>query len=184
MAGGLFQGLVKLLDAGSTYLQHQQFVDRLRNMQLEEAKGQLATYVRGMSDAGFNGLKLALALFAKNSKEPGTSKLLSGLLESLDAARQNPAQGVPSETTTPVPLTDTAPVQGFDDDLKLVAGWHELDQDGRVAALTTHLAELMPNAFSAFRAHVSQMVDNVGGADPQSTRTTRTRRGAALPRTA
>ena len=161
MAGGLFQGLSKLLDAGATYLQHQQFAERLRGMQLEEAKGQLATYIGGMSDAGFNGLKLALALLAKNTKEPGTSKLLNGLLESLDAARQNLAQGIPSETATPVPLVDTAPARSFDDDLALVAGWHELDQDGRIAALSTYLADLAPNVFNTFREHVSQMVANV-----------------------
>ena len=161
MAGGLFQGLSKLLDAGATYLQHQQFAERLRGMQLEEAKGQLATYIGGMSDAGFSGLKLALALLAKNTKEPGTSKLLNGLLESLDAARQNLAQGIPSETATPVPLVDTAPARSFDDDLALVAGWHELDQDGRIAALSAHLADLAPNVFNTFREHVSQMVANV-----------------------
>jgi hypothetical protein len=164
MAGGLFHGLSKLLDAGASYLQHQQFVERLRGMQLEDAKIQLATYVSGMSDVGYNGLKLALTLLARNSNEPGTSKLLNGLLDSLDAAREGSASKSTDETTLAARLVDTPPARSFDDDLTRVAGWYELDQDGRVAALSAHLAELKPHAFNIFRSNVSQMVNNVAAA--------------------
>jgi hypothetical protein len=164
MAGGLFQGLSKLLDAGASYLQHQQFVERLRGMQLEDAKTQLATYVSGMPDVGYNGLRLALTLLARNSNDPGTKKLLNGLLESLDAAREGAMPESTSETPPASRLVDSLPSRSFDDDLSLVAGWYDLDQDGRVAALSAHLAELKPEAFDTFRSNVSQMVNNVAAA--------------------
>lgn len=164
MAGGLFQGLSKLLDAGATALQHKQFVERLRGMKLEDAKAQLTAYVRGMPDAGFNGLKLALALLARNTKDLGTSTLLKGLLESLDAARGAQTSAASAATATAVQhLVNSRPAQSFEDDLAMVGGtWHELDHDGRIAALTAHLATLTPDTFRTFRAHLSRMVDNVG----------------------
>jgi hypothetical protein len=147
-----------LLDAGATYLQHQQFVERLRGMQLEDARTLLATYVGGMPDVGFNGLKLALTLLARNSNDPATRTLLNGLLDSLDAVREGEKPESPGETLPASRLVDTPPTRSFDDDLSLMAGWVELDRDGRVAALSAHVAELKPEAFHTFRSNVSQMM--------------------------
>lgn len=161
MSGGLFKSFSKVLDVGATYLQHHQLVERLRGMQLEEAKTQLATYIRGMSSVGFNGVKLALTLFAKNSKDANTGKLLNGLLEALDSARKDAEPSATSKTATASPLFDTPPMRSFEDDLTLVNAWYELEQDDRIAMLGAHLVDLTPDAFNAFRAHVSQMIDNL-----------------------
>ena len=168
MAGGVFDGLGKLLSAGNAYLQqHQQFLDRLRGLQLEDAKAQLAGYVRGMPDARFNGLKLALTFVARKSQDPGTTALLQTLLRSLDALREGRATPA-SAVSTPrlnAALSDTSPVPSFDDDLTMVAGWHDhLDQERRAAALVGHLEGLSPEGYRVFREHVGRMLENATAA--------------------
>jgi hypothetical protein len=164
MAGGVFEGLGKLLSAGNAYLQqHQQFIDRLRGLQLDDAKAQLTAHVRGMPDARFNGLKLALAFVARTSQDATTSRLLQGLLRSLDAVREGGAADLPAAIAPPLPDTSRAP--SFDDDLTMVAAWHDrLDQEGRAAALVAHLEGLSPEGFRVFREHVSRMVENATAA--------------------
>ena len=119
MPGGVFEGFGKLLSAGNTYFpQHQQFVDRLRGLQLEDAKAQLATCVRGMPDARFNGLKLALTFVAR--KDPATGILMQVLLRSLDALRESPAAApAPGPPPLPVPLLEKSSAPSFDDDLTM-----------------------------------------------------------------
>jgi hypothetical protein len=164
MAGGVFEGLGKLLSAGNAYLQqHQHFIDRLRGLQLDDARAQLTAYVRGMPDARFNGLKLALTFVARTSQDVATSRLLQGLLRSLDAVRAGRAAEEPPEPPAlgPPPLVDVARAPSFDDDLTMVAGWHDhLDQEGRAAALFAHLEGLSPQGFRVFREHLGRMLEN------------------------
>jgi nucleoside 2-deoxyribosyltransferase len=157
MPEGLFQNLGKLWNAGATYVQHQQFIERLRGMRLEDAKAQLVAYVRDMPAAGFNGLKAALTLVSQASKDPKTTLLVKGLLESLDEVRTGRPATLAEKAATAQLVT---PVRTFEEDHALVSGWYGLDENGRRAALSTHLVELSASGFASFREHVAQMSGN------------------------
>lgn len=165
MAGGFIQGLSKLFDAGATYLQHQQFFERLRGMTLEDAKAQLATYVRDMPDAGFHGVTIALTLFERNAKDVATQRLLHALHESLDGARggRTSSASIASSAAAVISrLVDAPPpVRTFEEDLALVSGWADLDEDAGERAIVAHLERLSGVGFAAFRGNVAQMVENV-----------------------
>jgi hypothetical protein len=124
MTGGFFGGLRKIIDSGAEYLQHQQFLERLRGMQFEDAKHQLTTYVRGMPDATFNGLKVALGFLGRSSRDPIRRAMFEALLRSLDNTRTPPGVSL-NAVAAAAPLGVTQP-QSFAEDLTLVAAWYDL----------------------------------------------------------
>lgn len=58
------------------------------------------------------------------------------------------------------PDTDLRSARSFDDDVTMVAGWYNVNQEERLTALRAHLADQTPKTFQVFRSHVSQMEDN------------------------
>jgi len=166
---GVFEGIVKLLGRGGAQLQHQQFIARLRGLQLEEAQVQLASYVRGMPEFGFDGLKLALSLLALNAKTHQAAKLWQGLAQSLDTVRSGTPQAAPDArarvgTSNPVqpvmPAVAPLTMASFQDDLDRCAQWIESEPEAFKAALFAHVSGLSSGQFRAFGEHVEQMVSN------------------------
>jgi hypothetical protein len=156
MAGGLWSGLGKLVQAGAAYVQHVNFAHQALAMAPGDAMRQLQAYAQGLGEAGFAGLKVTLTMLLNQEQDAARKAGLQRLLAAADAARRGDA---PPAAALQASASRSA---SFDEDLDLVAGWYDrLDGPQREHALFAHVGTLSPAGCREFTAHVQQMIDNI-----------------------
>lgn len=159
MAGGFLAGLGKVLDAGAAYMQHVAFAQRVLGAAPHERGPLLVQYTRSLSDTGFAGFKVSLAMLVGNERDGARRAALQQLVDSADAARRG--QAVAPASARGAQLFSAARVNDFEADLKLFGHWYDdLDEAQRRNALIEHVFALTAPAYRQFRSHIAQMVAN------------------------
>jgi hypothetical protein len=159
----LFKGLTKLVQAGSAYMQHVQFVEKAQQTQPHQRGAVLAQYVQGLSDASFRGFKLTLVMLAGKEQNAQHKGLIESLLANADAVRGSGEATPALVDEVPIESSSTTVEQGgFERNHQLTHQWFALtDDDQRVEAVKKHVLRLGRDEFIAFFANLKQMRENV-----------------------
>ena len=159
----LFKGLTKLVQAGSAYMQHVQFVEKAQQTQPHQRGAVLAQYVQGLSEASFRGFKLTLVMLAGKEQNAQRKGLIESLLANADSVRGGGEATPALVDEVPIESSSTAVEQGgFERDHQLTHQWFALtDDDQRVEAVKRHVLGLGRDEFMAFFANLKQMRENV-----------------------
>jgi hypothetical protein len=159
----LFKGLTKLVQAGSAYMQHVQFVEKAQQTQPHQRGAVLAQYVQGLSEASFRGFKLTLVMLAGKEQNARRKGLIESLLANADAVRGSGEATPALVDEVPIESSSTAVEQGgFERNHQLTHQWFALtDDDQRVEAVKKHVLGLGRDEFMAFFANLKQMRENV-----------------------
>lgn len=77
-----------MIQAGTAYMEHVQFVEKAKQTQPRQLGALLAHYVRGLFEASFKGFKLTLAMLAGKEQNAQRKGLIESLLANADAVRR------------------------------------------------------------------------------------------------
>jgi nucleoside 2-deoxyribosyltransferase len=148
-----------LVETGTAYLQQVRFVNELRQLSPDDARARFTQYVQGLSSAARAGFAVTLTALANSERSAEAKRFIESLRTAL--ANPNvtapPASSLHSDSTPPA---STPPLSSFDDDLQRTAGWYDLDDDARSAAVTDHLNALDVTGLNALRTNLEQMQQN------------------------
>ena len=128
-----------LVETGAAYLRRLRLVNELRQLSPDDARARFTQYVQGLSVQARAGFAVTLTALANGERSAEAKRFI----ESLRAALVSPDVTTPSASSAPSASTPPSrPQSSFDEDLQRTAGWYELDDDARSAAVTDHLNAL------------------------------------------
>lgn len=140
--------LTRLVRAGATYRQHTRFAQKALTADDAARRELLQDYVTGLSEASFNGFKIAVQLLANNERGQQRKESLASLLHEAGSVRAGQAVNSPDtndDTMNHAPEELDREEQMLEDLLL-----EETDNDRRMRSLVDYVLTLDAHQYSSF----------------------------------